>query len=303
MLLRTAKLVGFLRILIPQIAPLVANNAGLLSLRFVSYLVGFLFGSITSLWLPIVATLVSVTGAFNSASTNTQCQAYRAEMARIESINIQRMAAYRLTYSSWYTSSYQPWLENYKSYLDQASANNPCFKIPIDTKCISSKDYICNITYFICLDNYNAQVQASAPVRPTPPAYPQLLSYSPPSGGCGSTNPSINCPAGKKVWLQVLWGSPGGKASDSKGCFLVAYSQELYNLPVKIEYNPFLPVPFVTSRAASYYLVKGDRFRGLSTTVWKDLESVQGWDKGYWIAETVDPECRGWRPGWSRKVK
>jgi hypothetical protein len=301
MLLRTAKLVGFLRVLIPQIAPLVVNNAGLLSLRFVSYLVGFLFGSITSLWLPIVATLVSVTGAFNSAYTNTQCQAYRAEMARIEAVNTQRMTDYRLIYQSWVKSTYNPWYEQYNQYILAARSANPCLNI-INPPCYGGGNY-CSSPRQDCEQAYDIKVRAAAPVRPTPPPYPQLLSYFSPSGGCGSTNPSINCPAGKKVWLQVLWGSPGGKASDSKGCFLVAYSQELYNLPVKIEYNPFLPVPFVTSRAASYYLVKGDRFRGLSTTVWKDLESVQGWDKGYWIAETVDPECRGWRPGWSRKVK
>lgn len=303
MLLRTAKAVGFLRVLIPQIAPLVANNAGLLSVRFVAYLVGFAFSSILSLWFPIliVATLVSVTGAFNSASSNSQCQAYRAEMARIEAVNTQRMAAYRLTYSSWYKNTYEPWYEQYTKYMISSTAANPCLDV-INPPC-SIRQGSCFSPRQDCERAYDIKVQASAPVRPTPPPYPQLLSYSPPSSGCGSTNPSINCPAGKKVWLQVLWGSPGGKASDSKGCFLVAYSQQLYNLPVKIEYNPFLPVPFVTSRAASYYLVKGDRFRGLSTTVWKDLESVQGWDKGYWIAEIVDPECRGWRPGWSRKIK
>ena len=50
-------------------------------------------------------------------------------------------------------------------------------------------------------------------------------------------------------------------------------------------------------------LVFGNRFRGLSTDNWKDLETVSGWDKGYWAAEHTDVECRGWRPGWSNKVK
>jgi hypothetical protein len=53
----------------------------------------------------------------------------------------------------------------------------------------------------------------------------------------------------------------------------------------------------------SYYNVKGDRFRNLEQPNWKNLESVEGWDKGYWIAESVDPECRGWRPDYSHKIK
>jgi hypothetical protein len=59
----------------------------------------------------------------------------------------------------------------------------------------------------------------------------------------------------------------------------------------------------VLSRARSYYLVKGDRFRGVNSSNWRNLESVTGWDRGYWQAESTDPECRGWRPGWSVKVR
>jgi hypothetical protein len=51
------------------------------------------------------------------------------------------------------------------------------------------------------------------------------------------------------------------------------------------------------------FLVAGNRFRNLKDNEWKNLETVQGWDKGYWAAEQTDVECRGWNPGWSRKVK
>jgi len=100
-----------------------------------------------------------------------------------------------------------------------------------------------------------------------------------------------------------IWASPGGNFTDAKGCFIIAYSQDAPTLAPKVEYNPFLPDVFVKSRPISYYLVNGDRYRGLQDKEWKNLETVQGWDKGYWRSEVVDPECRGWRPGWSKIVK
>ena len=130
---------------------------------------------------------------------------------------------------------------------------------------------------------------------PSPPSPPAVETYP----ACSSPN----CPPGKKVWTQVIWGSPSGNASDPKGCFIVAYSQDAPTLASKVEYNPFLPKLFVESRAISYYLVNGDRYRALQDKDWKNLESVEGWDKGYWRSEVVDPECRGWRPGWSKIVK
>jgi hypothetical protein len=105
------------------------------------------------------------------------------------------------------------------------------------------------------------------------------------------------------VWTQVIWASPRGNFTDAKGCFIIAYSQDAPTLAPKVEYNPFLPDVFVKSSPISYYLVNGDRYRGLQDKEWKNLETVQGWDKGYWRSEVVDPECRGWRPGWSKIVK
>jgi len=73
---------------------------------------------------------------------------------------------------------------------------------------------------------------------------------------------------------------------------------------LEIEYNPFeLSETFLESRAMDPFVVDGNRFRNLNDSEWKDLESVAGWDKGYWVAEQTDVECRGWNPGWSRKVK
>jgi hypothetical protein len=49
------------------------------------------------------------------------------------------------------------------------------------------------------------------------------------------TPPNCN---GKKVWLQAIWDSPSKFASQSKGCFLIAYSYNKVD-GLKIEYNPF----------------------------------------------------------------
>lgn len=108
---------------------------------------------------------------------------------------------------------------------------------------------------------------------------------------------------GKKLWLQTIWASPSEFASQSKGCFLIGYSYNDVD-GLKIEYNPFkISEPFLQSRALNHHLVAGTRFKQMRDDEWKDLESSSGWDKGYWNAEFTDVECRGWRPGWSNKVK
>ena len=66
MLLIFAKMAGSLRILGSQAAPIVATSVALLSARTAVYLVGFGLGSIASIWLPIIAVLVSVTGFFDA---------------------------------------------------------------------------------------------------------------------------------------------------------------------------------------------------------------------------------------------
>jgi hypothetical protein len=60
---------------------------------------------------------------------------------------------------------------------------------------------------------------------------------------------------------------------------------------------------FLKSRSVNPDLIAGNRFTQFNDSSWKNLESVVGWDKGYWTAEQTDVECRGWNPGWSRKVK
>jgi len=60
MLLIFAKLAGGLRLLVAEMAPLIFTSAAMLSARTAAYLVGFTLGSIVSIWLPIIAVLVSV---------------------------------------------------------------------------------------------------------------------------------------------------------------------------------------------------------------------------------------------------
>lgn len=296
MLLRFAKLAGGLRLLITEAAPLAAVSVGMLSARTVAYLVGFGLGSIGGGWLAIVAALVSITGFFNAGANTAECEAYRAQLRAIDNANRVAMANYQV-------NVYEPYLisaracsqrvtDYYVSAFAAAASQFASCPGPEQIFCVSIGCYNPGKD---CVNAIQARISSGAPICPSLPLYPQLQSYP----GCSSPN----CPPGKKVWVQVLWGSPTGNFVDPKGCFIVAYSQDAPDIPVNVEYNPFLPKYFVKSRAISYYLVDGDRFRGLQDKDWKNLESVQGWDKGYWKAEQTDSECRGWRPGWSRKVK
>jgi hypothetical protein len=290
MLLRFAKIAGGLRLLITESGPIVATSVGLLSARSVAYIVGFGLGSIVSSWLPIIALLISVTGFFGAGANTAECEAYRAQMRAIDDANRAALAAYQPVYNSWYKNIYQPWYEAKNAY-----------EIPKQTAagqaCITGSGWcVIDTIGFLCAYCLRAAREITYPVpAPEPPTPPVMQTYP----ACSSPN----CPPGKKVWTQVIWGSPGGNFTDAKGCFIVAYSQDAPTLAPKVEYNPFLPKTFVESRAISYYLVNGDRYRALQDSEWKNLETVQGWDKGYWRSEVVDPECRGWRPGWSKIVK
>jgi hypothetical protein len=298
MLLRYAKLAGGLRLLVAEMAPLVLNSISVLSTRSAAYLVGFTLGSIASVWLPIIAVLISVTGLFGLFSGSSECDAYQAQIAEIDAANILIIEKYRAD-----QENYDKWLELvYKPYLKDAYEKNThtCDAALVEQAKIqcSIGSSVCYSPYTNCIEGVKYTIESNAPIGPVI-SKPELQSY-PCSGGSGG---GPDCPAGKKVWLQVLWGNPTGNFSDSKGCFIIGYSQDAPDLPFNIEYNPFLPEPFVKSMALSYYSVQGDRFRQLDNPNWKNLESVQGWDKGYWIAESVNPECRGWSPGWSRKIK
>jgi hypothetical protein len=287
MLVRFAKLVGGLRLLVAEMAPLVVTSASVLSVRSAAYLVGFTLGSVASVWLPIIAVLISVTGLFSLFSGSDECDAYRAQIAEIDQINFSVMQEYQKEYFDWEQKIYIPYMqrtnENYKICNDILKDQG---------------SYAGYNPYSSCIENVISQIRLNAP---QPPPFPSSLLISYPCAGGSGGGP--DCPANKKVWLQVIWGSPTGNFSDSKGCFLVAYSQDAPDLPIEVEYNPFLPKKFVELRPLPYYSIKGDRFRNLEQPTWKNLESVEGWDKGYWIAESVDPECRGWSPGWSRKIK
>jgi hypothetical protein len=294
MLLRFAKIANGLRILITEAGPLVGTSIGLLSARSIAYVVGFGLGSIVSAWLPIVAVLISVAGFFNAGSNTPECEAFRAQMRSIDAANRAAMVAYQLA-SQPYIAASRSWSERYISALNSLSQ---AFQASGGCTVICAADSIGFLCWH-CISSNRERIRREAADRagpvPVPPPNPQLQTYP----ACSSPD----CPPGKKVWTQVLWGSPSGNFTDPKGCFIIAFSQDAPTLPPKIEYNPFLPKSYVETRPISYYLVDGDRYRGLQDNDWENLESAQGWDKGYWRSEQTDPECRGWRPGWSIKAK
>jgi hypothetical protein len=305
MLLRFAKIAGGLRLLITEAGPIVATSIGLLSARSVAYLVGFGLGSIVSSWLPIVALLVSITGFFGAGANTPECEAYRAQMRGIDDANRAAFAAWQVLNKAYIDGPYKNYLLSAQALALSAAqqSKSMCADQPESRPCtVCGGGGIQGITCVSSMCWPRDECESRNFIRlntgltvPTPPSPPAIRTYP----ACSSPN----CPPGKKVWTQVIWGSPDGNFTDAKGCFIVAYSQDAPSLPVKVEYNPFLPKLYVESRALSYYLVNGDRYRGLQDKDWKNLESVQGWDKGYWRSEVTDSECRGWRPGWSKKIK
>jgi len=301
MLLRFAKIAGGLRAVVTEAGPIIATSVGLLSARSVAYFLGFSLASIVSAWLPIIATLISVAGFFNAGSNTPECEAYRAKMRAIDASNRALMASYQLTLGP-YIAAANAYSLRYMNALKSLASSYNALTICADfcrERCTyypgSTCGFSCSSCYRRVSDDYYAAARAAAGSPPIPPPPPAFQTYP----ACSAPN----CPPGKKLWTQVLWASPNENFTEAKGCYIVAYSQDAPTLPPKIEYNPFLPKLFVQSRALSYYLVNGDRYRGLQDNDWKNLESVSGWDKGYWRSELTDPECRGWRPGWSRKIK
>lgn len=305
MLLRLAKIAVGLRFLIAQAGSIIGASIGLISARSIAYVIGFGLGSIVSSWLPIVAILISVTGFFNAGSNTPECEAFRAQMRAIDTANKATIASWQILNKAFIDGPY-------KNYLVQAqqlsitatnSAKATCASLPESEERLGCDPYTHNnkgCSYYLAYPRSDCEGKERQKILatlqpPTFPPFPTLQTYP----ACSSPN----CPPGKKVWTQVIWGSPSGNFTDAKGCFIVAFSQDAPNLPPKIEYNPFLPKSYVETRPISYYLVDGDRYRGLQDSTWKNLESVQGWDKGYWRSEQTDSECRGWRPGWSRKIK
>jgi len=301
MLLRFAKVAGGLRLLITEAAPIAATSIGLLSARSAAYLVGFGLGSIVSSWLPIIALLISVTGFWGAGANTAECEAYRAQMRAIDAANRALAAQYQISYAPFIVrlNAYSlRRMELVKSLAPSFNSLEIC-RDACSEKCSWDSHDSCGFLCWGCMRRVQlefwAAVDAAAGPHPTPPPPPPYQTYP----ACSSPN----CPPGKKVWTQVLWATPSGNASDPKGCFIVAFSQDAPTIAPKVEYNPFLPKLFVEAQAISYYLVDGHRYRGLKDDEWKNLETVQGWDKGYWRSESVHPECRGWRPGWTKIVK
>jgi hypothetical protein len=305
MLLRFAKIAGGLRLLITQGGPIVGTSVGLLSARTVAYFVGFALGGIVSSWLPIVALLVSITGSFGVETNTSECEGYRTQIRAIDAANTAAWAAWQVANKAYIEGPYKNYLLASQALALRSARQSRinCVNEPESRPCVvcaggGIRGVTCVET--TCLPRDECQAQEFKRLNtglsyPEPPDPPAIQTYP----ACSSPD----CPPGKKVWTQVIWGSPGGNFTDAKGCFIVAYSQDAPTLAPEVEYNPFLPDAFVKSRPISYYLVHGDRYRGLQDNEWKNLETVQGWDKGYWRSEFVDPECRGWRPGWSKIVK
>jgi len=283
LLFKAAKLVTGLRLLIVTAAPIITTSAALLSVRSVAYLIGFSLGSIgVTLW-PIIATLIAISGIF--ATTTPECDVYQAELRRIELANRAIAAAFAPVIKAYYEQTaaiYAAWLPGYQNFQSACYQN--------EFNCYISCFGLCSFCDLDCSQN-----KYGLPVYPTAPV-PQYITTPP------NCTPS-NCPNSKKVWLQTIWASQSEFAIQTKSCFLIGYSYTVLD-GLKIEYNPFeLSKPFLQSRAMNPFSVAGNRFRNLNDSAWKNLESTIGWDKGYWAAEQTDVECRGWNPGWSRKVK
>jgi hypothetical protein len=306
MLLRFAKIAGGLRILITEAGPIIGTSIGLLSARSIAYVIGFGLGSIVSGWLPIIAVLISVTGFFNPGSNTPECEAYRAQMRAIDDANRSAFAAYQVLYKSYVDGPYRNYLLAAQALaLSAARQSKSMCADQIESRSCIVCGGSCGLGRSCCVETTcypRGECESRNFIRlntglnmPAPPSPPSVQTYP----ACSAPN----CRPGKKVWTQVLWASPTGNFTDPKGCFIVAFSQDAPSLPPKIEYNPFLPKAYVETRPMSYYLVNGDRYRGLQDNTWRNLESVDGWDKGYWRSEQTDSECRGWRPGWSKQVK
>jgi len=288
LLFKAAKLAGGLRLLIATSAPLAVSSAALLSARSAAYLVGFSLGSIGVTLLPIIATLIAISGIFST--TTPECDAYQAELRRIELANEATRIASIPLITAW-EAQYKAWQIGYSNYY----ATNPsCLQYgPITYGgCVSGQGNIYCWTY----ENPPACLRLLPPYSVPAPVYPTIQYIT-------RSNCTPNCPNSKKVWLQTIWASQSEFASQAKSCLLIGYSYSVLD-GLKIEYNPFeLNKTFLESRAMNPFSVAGNRFRNLKDNEWKNLETVQGWDKGYWASEQTDVECRGWNPGWSRKVK
>ncbi|MEG4641291.1 hypothetical protein, partial [Microcoleus sp. Aus8_D4] len=119
MLLKTAKLLTGLRLLVAEVAPIIATSIGFLSARGVAYLVGFGLGSIAIGWLPIIATLISIAGIFGGSTE--ECDNYRAEIERIRLTNQATEIAAVPLIKSW-QAQYKVWQVGYDNYINNTPA-------------------------------------------------------------------------------------------------------------------------------------------------------------------------------------
>jgi len=216
LLFKAAKLVTGLRLLIVTASPIIVSSAALLSVRSAAYLVGFSLGSIgVTLW-PIIATLIAISGIFST--TTPQCDAYQAELRRIELANRAAEVAAIPLIKAW-EIQYKAWRVGFDSYT-----NPPCIRY--------RTEYAGPCGRIACFGPPVTFCVKFAPYSVPPPPYPTIQYIT------RSNCTPLNCPNSKKVWLQTIWASQSEFATQTKSCFLIGYSYTVLD-GLKIEYNPF----------------------------------------------------------------
>jgi hypothetical protein len=163
MLLRSAKFLTGLRLLIAEAAPIIASSVGLLSARSAAYLVGFALGSIAIGWLPIIATLISIAGIFGGSTQ--ECDNYRAELERVRLANLAAQTAAIPLIKAW-EIQYKAWQIASQNYAKNAP---PCkIEIRYESGCGTSYRDVCWGGYYeYCISPPYPPYSVPAPVYPT----------------------------------------------------------------------------------------------------------------------------------------
>lgn len=268
-------LVG-LRLAIATAGQIVAVGISSLSVRTAAYILGFTLGSISPFILPIISLLATLSGLFSDSCLSVE------QLAIIDNQNQALINTYNSQLATWNTG-YQAYLRDYRIAYQQAYQQ---WYDVYAGSCVEGMT-ICGgfpgITY---------------PPYPAPPTYPILKQYP----AHAATDPTCKYP--RKVWLQTIWASTDDNFITLKACWLIAYSWDKRYNKIEIKYNPYnIKESFLLSRALNPDLVNGSRLKDFKNSDWKNLETPSGWDKGYWLSEKTDPDCKGWQPSWLNQIK
>ncbi|MDB9510467.1 hypothetical protein PN499_04645 [Kamptonema animale CS-326] len=264
-----------LRLAIATAGQIVAVGIAGLSVRTAAYILGFSLGSISPFILPIISLLATLSGLFSDSCLSVE------QLAIIDNQNQALINTYNSQYAAW-NVGYQNWL------AADRIARQEAYQRWYDTFAGTCVEGMTICSWFSWSSSYSVP----------PPTYPNLKPYP----GHAATDP--NCKYPRKVWLQAVWAATDDNFVTPKACWLIAYSWDKRYNKVEIKYNPYkIKDSFLLSRALKPDLVKGDRLKAFKTSDWKNLETPSGWDKGYWLVEQTDVECRGWQPSWLNPVK